>query len=297
MAKIIDGRAVSAEIRAGIKGEISLLRNKTGKTPGLVVVLVGNNPASATYVRMKGKGCEEVGIRSSQRLLPADTSGEDLLRLIDELNADDRVSGILVQLPLPSHIGGSAVINRISPSKDVDGFHPVNVGKMMIGDQDGFFPCTPYGCQILINRSVPDLKGKHLVVVGRSNIVGKPLANLMVQKNKNANCIVTVCHTAAGDIAYYTRQADILVAAAGSPGMIRGDMVKEGVVVIDVGSNWVPDPADPSRTKQIGDVKFDEVEKIASAITPVPGGVGPMTIAMLLGNTLKAFKAQNGIRG
>ncbi len=295
MAVIIDGKAVAAELRDDIKKEVSILKEKTGKVPGLAVVLVGENPASQVYVNMKGKGCEEVGIASFQHRLHADTSEEALLSLIHKLNNAPDVNGILVQLPLPSHINESAIINAINSAKDVDGFHPVNVGKMVIGDEDCFYPCTPYGCQVLINRHVNDLKGKHLVVVGRSNIVGKPLANMMVQKNKMANCVVTVCHTAAPDIGYYTRQADILVVAAGRPDTVRGSMVKEGAVVIDVGVNRIPDPANPSKTKLVGDVNFDEVSKVASAITPVPGGVGPLTITMLLANTLKAFKLQNGI--
>ncbi|TAL30384.1 MAG: bifunctional 5,10-methylene-tetrahydrofolate dehydrogenase/5,10-methylene-tetrahydrofolate cyclohydrolase [Spirochaetes bacterium] len=294
MAILIDGKAVAAGIREEIGREVAIIRERRGIAPALAVVLVGDNPSSATYVRMKGKGCEEAGIGSIQHSLPAGTSQEDLLALVDRLNEDRGVNGILVQLPLPPQIGESAVLNRINPIKDVDGFHPVNVGKMVAGDEDCFFPCTPHGCQILINTVVKDLKGKHLVVVGRSNIVGKPIANLMVQKNRSANCIVTICHTAAPDIGYYTRQADILVVAAGKAGMITGDMVKDGVVVIDVGANRVPDPKDPARTIQIGDVKFDEVAARAYAITPVPGGVGPMTIAMLLKNTVKAFHLQNG---
>lgn len=295
MAVIIDGKAVAAELRDDIRKEVSALKEKTGKVPGLAVVLVGENPASQVYVRMKGKGCEEVGIASYQHLLHAETSQVALLSLINKLNAAPDVNGILVQLPLPSHINESAIINAIDPRKDVDGFHPVNVGKVVIGDEDCFYPCTPYGCQVLINRHVKDLKGKHLVIVGRSNIVGKPLANMMVQKNRMANCVVTVCHTAAPDIAYYTRQADVLVVAAGRPDTVRGHMVKEGAVVIDVGVNRIADSANPLKTKLVGDVNFDEVSKVASAITPVPGGVGPLTITMLLANTLKAFKLQNGV--
>ncbi len=295
MALIIDGKKIAAGIREELKTEVAALKAHLGDVPALAVVLVGDNPASATYVRMKGKGCEEAGIRSIQHTLPGSATQEELLALVDRLNGDPAVSGILVQLPLPGQIRESAVLNRINPVKDVDGFHPVNVGKMVAGDEDCFFPCTPYGCQILINSVVKDLKGRHVVVVGRSNIVGKPIANLMVQKNRSANCIVTICHTAAPDIGYYTRQADILVVAAGKAGMITGDMVKEGAVVIDVGANRVPDPADPSKTMQVGDVNFDEVAPRASAITPVPGGVGPMTIAMLLKNTVKAFRLQRGL--
>ena len=292
MAEIIDGKKVSAEIRAEIRERISQLDKKYGRVPGLAVVLVGDDAASAVYVRMKGKGCEEVGMKSFQYILPGSASQEELLSLIDILNKDKNVNGILVQLPLPGHIDEKAVINAIDPVKDVDGFHSVNVGKM-VADDECFYPCTPLGCQILINRYVKELKGKHLVVVGRSSIVGKPVANMMLQKNDRANCIVTVCHTAAKDISVYTKQADILVVAAGRAMTVTGDMVKEGVVVIDVGVNRIPDPADPSKTKLVGDVDFDSVARKAAAITPVPGGVGPMTIAILLQNTVKAFEIQN----
>ncbi len=244
---------------------------------------------------MKGRGCEEVGITSYQYNYESHITQNELLAVIDTLNNDPQVNGILVQLPLPPHINETLVINSIDPKKDVDGFHPVNVGKMVIGDDDCFYPCTPYGCQVLINSVAGDIKGKHLVVVGRSNIVGKPIANLMLQKNKNANCVVTVCHTAAPDISVYTKQGDILVVAVGRPEVVRGDMIKSGAVVIDVGVNRIADPSDPTKTKLVGDVKFDEAFEVASAITPVPGGVGPMTITMLLKNTLKAFKLQNGI--
>ncbi len=296
MAVIIDGKAVAAELREEIAGEVAALKEKRGLVPGLAVVLVGQDPASQVYVRMKGKGCDEVGFASFQHMLPSESSREELLSLVQKLNQSPEVNGILVQLPLPKHIDENSVINAIDPGKDVDGFHPVNVGKIVIGDRDCFYPCTPYGCQVLINRHVQSLKGKHLVVVGRSNIVGKPIANMMVQKNDMANCVVTVCHTAAPDIGYYTRQGDILVVAAGRPDTVRGDMIKEGAVVIDVGVNRVPDPADPSKTKLVGDVNFEEAERVASAITPVPGGVGPMTITMLLANTLKAFKLHHGIK-
>ena len=293
MAEIIDGKAVAAELRVSIKEEVARLKAAHGKTPGLAVVLVGEDPASTVYVRNKGKGCEETGMMSFQYNLSASTSEEELLALVGELNARADVNGILVQLPLPKQINEEKVINAIDPRKDVDGFHPVNVGKVVIGDPTAFSPCTPYGCQVLISRHVKSTKGKHLVIVGRSNIVGKPLANLMVQKNEMANCVVTVCHTAASDIAHFTRQADILVVAAGRPNTVTGDMVKEGAVVIDVGVNRITDPADASKTKLVGDVNFDEVKEVASAITPVPGGVGPMTITMLLQNTLRAFKLQN----
>ncbi len=295
MASIIDGKAVAAEIRAGIRRETEALKKSCGKVPGLAVVLIGDNPASAAYVKMKGKACDEAGFRSFQHDYPSSMTEKELRSLVDELNKDDRVNGILIQLPLPDHINESGILNALDPRKDVDGFHPVNVGKMVIGDEDCFYPCTPYGCQVLINRTVKELKGKHLVVVGRSNIVGKPMANLMYQKRKDANCVVTICHTAADDIGYYTRQADILVVAAGRAGMITADMVKKGAVVIDVGQNRVADPVDPAKTRMVGDVDYEGVCGVASAITPVPGGVGPMTIAMLMHNTLKAFKMQNGM--
>jgi methylenetetrahydrofolate dehydrogenase (NADP+)/methenyltetrahydrofolate cyclohydrolase len=295
MAVIIDGKKVAAELRVEISGEVAELKKKTGKTPALAVVMIGSDPASQVYVRNKGKGCEETGMQSIQHVLDETTSEVELLALVDRLNRDVSVNGILVQLPLPKHINEEKVINSIDPRKDVDGFHPVNVGKVVIGDPTAFSPCTPYGCQVLINRHIDTTRGKHLVIVGRSNIVGKPLANLMVQKNAMADCVVTVCHTAAPDLGYYTRQADILVVAVGRPETVRGDMVKKGAVVIDVGTTRVQDPADPSKTRFVGDVNFGEVEKVASAITPVPGGVGPMTITMLLKNTLRAFKLQNGM--
>jgi methylenetetrahydrofolate dehydrogenase (NADP+) / methenyltetrahydrofolate cyclohydrolase len=295
MTVIIDGKKAAEEIRRQITGETARLKDAHSLVPGLAVVLVGDNPASQSYVRMKGRGCEEVGMRSLQYRLEKNTPQEDLLALIGELNRDRDVHGILVQLPLPKHIDEKAVINSIDPGKDVDGFHPVNVGKMVIGEEDGMLPCTPMGCQELISRYVNPLVGKHLVIVGRSNIVGKPLANMMVQKNPRANCVVTVCHTASTDIGYYTRQADILVVAAGRPDTVNASMVKPGAAVIDVGSNKVPHPDDPSKTRFVGDVDFEGVSRVASAITPVPGGVGPMTIAMLLKNTLKACRLQNGI--
>jgi len=292
-ATIISGTDVSQDVRDTIKKEIIELQNITGKVPGLAVVLVGEDPASQVYVRNKSTGCHEVGIQSFEYRLPADTSEQDLCSLIQTLNADERVHGILVQLPLPKHIKEKKIISLIDYRKDVDGFHPINVGKLVVGDDDCFYPCTPYGCKILINKVIEDPRGMHLVVVGRSNIVGKPMANLMVQKKKGADCIVTVCHSAAADLKKYTLSADILVAAIGSPEFITADMVKPGAVVIDVGMNRIKNPADPAKTKLVGDVKFDEVSLVASAITPVPGGVGKMTIAMLLANTLKSFKIHN----
>ena len=295
MAEIIDGKKIAGEIRDEVRRDIAILQDRYKEQPGLAVILVGDDPASSVYVRMKSRDCEEVGIRSFQYNLDAATTEKELLALVQSLNTKKEVNGILVQLPLPGPINEKKILNSIDPAKDVDGFHPVNVGKIMIGDEDCFRPCTPAGCQLMINRFVQDLKGKHVVVVGRSNIVGKPLANMMLQKNDRANCIVTVCHTAADDIGIYTKQADILVVAAGRPNTVNADMVKDGVVVIDVGTNRIQDPHDSTRTKLVGDVDFEGVKHKASAITPVPGGVGPMTRAMLLVNTLRAFKMQNSI--
>jgi methylenetetrahydrofolate dehydrogenase (NADP+) / methenyltetrahydrofolate cyclohydrolase len=295
MVNIIDGKAVAQELRQSMKSDIDSMKSRIGKVPGLAVVLVGDDPASALYVRNKHKACLELGIQSFEYRLTAETSEDDLVSLVKTLNHDERVNGILVQFPLPKHIPEKRIIDLIDYRKDVDGFHPVNVGKLVIGDSDGLLPCTPHGCQILINRAVKDLSGKHLVVVGRSNLVGKPIANIMLQKNKNADCIVTICHSAARDLARFTIQADILVAAIGKPGFISADMVKEGAVVIDVGMNRVNDPFHEGKTIFVGDVKFDEVSQKASAITPVPGGVGPMTITMLMENTIEAFKRQNNL--
>jgi len=295
MAKIIDGKAIANEIKQEIKKDVAKLEQEYGKKPTLAVILVGNDGASEVYVRMKKKTSEELGINSLQITLDENTTQSELLKLIHELNSDTNVNGILVQLPLPSHIDENIIINAIDPIKDVDGFHPINLGKLVIGSDESFVACTPYGCQELIVRNVPDLKGKHLVIVGRSNIVGKPLANIMLQKNERANCIVTICHTATSDIGYYTRQADILVVAVGKANMITKNMVKPGAVVIDVGINRIDDPHNQGKTKLVGDVKFDEVCEIASAITPVPGGVGPMTIVMLMKNTVKAFRLQNKV--
>ena len=292
MTQIIDGKKISQEIRDSLKARVAELKKKYNRVPGLAVVLVGDDPASAVYVRMKGKGCDEVGLKSFQHILPESTNEKELLDLVEGLNNNPEVNGILVQLPLPKHINELAVINAIKPDKDVDGFHPVNTGKMVNGDEC-LLPCTPAGIQELICRYAGDIKGKHLVVVGRSNIVGKPVANMMYQKNDRANCVVTICHTAAPDISVYTKQADILVVAAGKPHVVTGSMVKEGAVVIDVGVNRIPDPADNTKTKIVGDVEFDSAAPKAKAITPVPGGVGPMTIAMLLSNTVKAFEQQN----
>jgi methylenetetrahydrofolate dehydrogenase (NADP+) / methenyltetrahydrofolate cyclohydrolase len=295
MAQIIDGKQIALDLRAELKEEVAALYKETDKKPGLAVVLVGEDPASQVYVRNKKTGCAELGIESFEYLLDKDVSEKELLDLIAKLNADHHVNGILVQLPLPKHISEKKVINAIDYRKDVDGFHPVNQGKILIGDDDGFIPCTPNGCKFLINKVVKDLSGKHLVVVGRSNIVGKPLANIMLQKKKDADCVVTVCHSAAKNLSELTRQGDILVAAIGRPEFITADMVKEGAVVIDVGVNRIPLNDGSGKTKLVGDVAFGEVSAKASFITPVPGGVGPMTITMLMLNTVQAFKQQNNL--
>ena len=283
-AKIISGAEIAEQIRQELRKDIASLKEK-GVTPGLAVVLVGEDPASQSYVRMKGKACEELGLFSQTIVKPADTSEEELLALIDSLNADPRIHGILVQLPLPKHIDENKVILRIDPNKDVDGFHPINVGKMLIGEP-GFLPCTPHGIQEMLIRSGVDPEGKHVVVVGRSNIVGKPVAAILVQKRKGANATVTIAHSRTRDLASITRSADILVAAMGSPQFIKADMVREGAVVIDVGSNRIDDPSAKRGYRWAGDADFEAVKEKAPAITPVPGGVGPMTIVMLMKNTV-----------
>ncbi len=292
MAQIIDGKAIAEEIRAEIAEGVKKLTKK-GTQPGLAVVLVGADPASEVYVRMKRRTCEDLGIASFSHDLPANCSEKRLLTLIAKLNADPAVHGILVQLPLPKQIDEIKVLNAVDPAKDVDGFHPVNVGKMLNGE-DTLLPCTPHGCQQLLVRSGVETAGKHVVVVGRSNIVGKPMAAIMMQKAEGANATVTVCHSRTKDIAAITKQADILIAAIGSPQFITAPMVKKGVVVIDVGTNRVPDATKKSGHRLVGDVDFEAVKKKAAAITPVPGGVGPMTITMLMGNTLAAATAAHG---
>ncbi len=289
-AMIIDGNKVAQEMRAEIAEDVKKLKER-GVTPGLVVVLVGEDPASTVYVRNKGKACTDVGIQTETIRLPASTPEADLVALVQKLNADPKWHGILVQLPLPKHINESKIINTIDPYKDVDAFHPFNVGRMLIGEPV-FMPCTPSGVQQLLVRSGHDPKGKHVVICGRSNIVGKPAAAILIQKQAGANATVTIVHTGTKDLASFTRQADILIAAAGSPRMIKADMVREGVVVIDVGVNRVDDPSAPKGWRLAGDVDFDAVKEKAAAITPVPGGVGPMTITMLLRNTAKAAGLQ-----
>lgn len=285
-AKIISGNEVAAEIRAELKSRVAELKEK-GIVPGLGVVLVGEDPASVSYVTSKAKGAEEIGMFEETIRLPADIPEEEVLKVIDKLNNDPKFSGILVQLPLPDHISVEKVINYISPEKDVDGFHPVNLGKLLRGEPCPL-PCTPHGVQQLLVRSGNDPSGKHVVICGRSNIVGKPLAAILMQKAKGANAVVTVVHTGAKDISYYTKQADILVAAMGRPQAITADMVREGTVVIDVGVNRVPDSTKKSGFRLVGDVDYAPVAEKASYITPVPGGVGPMTVTMLLYNTVES---------
>lgn len=285
-ALIIDGKKISEEIKAEIKTEVEKLKQQN-IIPKLVAVLVGENPASQVYVRNKGKACVEVGMDNETLNLPANTTEQKLLELISQLNKDPKVSGILVQLPLPKQINESAIINAIAPEKDVDCFHPFNVGKLSIGEPV-FLPCTPAGVQELLLRSGIDPSGKHTVIVGRSNIVGKPLASMLIQKAKGANSTVTVVHTGTPDMTYFIKQADIVVAAAGKAQMITGDMIKKGAVVIDVGINRIEDKSTKSGTRLVGDVHFESAKEMASAITPVPGGVGPMTIIMLMKNTMKA---------
>ena len=292
-AQIISGTEIAKQIREELKQEITELNEKHNLVPGLVTVLVGENPASQVYVGSKVKTCEALGVYSERHDLPAEASEEELLSLIDKLNKDPKIHGILVQLPLPKHINETRVLYAIDPKKDVDGFHPVNVGKLMIGEPD-YLPCTPHGIQQLLIRSGIDTDGAEVVVVGRSNIVGKPIANILLQKQKGANATVTVCHTRTKDMLFHTKRADILIVAAGKPKAITGDMVKEGVVVIDVGVNRMGKTAE-GKAILCGDVDFDTVKEKAKAITPVPGGVGPMTITMLMLNTVRAAKLAAGL--
>ena len=290
MAKIIDGRALAKEMREEIRVEAEAFTAETGVKPGLATVLVGDDPASHQYVRMKGKAADAVSFHSQQITLPGSTPHEELLGVVQGLNADPAIHGILVQLPLPDQIDDDAIIEAIDPAKDVDGFHPVNVGRLSIGDEDVLAPCTPAGIVEMLVRNGYDPKGKNVVVVGRSNIVGKPLALLLLRKGRGGDATVTVAHSRSADLGAHTREADIVVAAVGRPNTVTREMVKEGVVVIDVGSNRVEDPSDERGYKWVGDVDFDGVSEVAEAITPVPGGVGPMTITMLLKNTLEAAK-------
>ncbi len=288
-AKIIDGKKIAEEIRLEIKQETVRLKTERGIVPGLAFILVGENPASQSYVKMKGKACDEVGFYSVTEKLPVETSEEELLQLIEQFNHDEKIHGILVQLPLPKHFNEERILNAIAYRKDVDGFHPINVGRLVTG-QECLKPCTPLGVQELLARSGNDPSGKHVVVVGRSNIVGKPVMNILLQKQKGANAVVTIAHTGTKDISYFTKQADILIAAIGKAESITGEMLKPGVVVIDVGINRVEDSSAKSGYRIVGDVHFASASQVASAITPVPGGVGPMTIAMLLKNTLQAAR-------
>jgi len=292
-AQIISGTEVAKEIRAELKQEIAELKEKHNVVPGLVTVLVGADPASQVYVGQKEKTSQNLGIYSERYDLPEDTSQEDLLALINKLNNDPKINGILVQLPLPKHLNETEVLYAIDPKKDVDGFHPVNLGKLMIGEPD-YIPCTPHGIQQLLVRSGVKIEGAEVVVVGRSNIVGKPIANILLQKADGANATVTICHTRTKDLAFHTKRADIIIAAAGKANAITADMVKEGVVVIDVGVNQIGTTADGKRIL-VGDVDFEAVKEKASAITPVPGGVGPMTITMLMMNTVRAAKVAAGL--
>lgn len=285
--EIIDGKKLAANLRAEIASGAAALKAEKGVTPGLAVILVGENPASVSYVTAKEKACAEAGMYSREIRLPESTTQEELLALVKELNGDSAIHGILVQLPLPKHIADKAVIDAIAPEKDVDGFTAVNVGRMLIGEEC-FLPCTPHGIIKLIEFSGMNLAGKHAVVIGRSNIVGKPVAVLLSRKETNAT--VTMCHTGTRDLASFTRQADVVVVAAGRPGTLTGDMLKPGAVVIDVGVNRIKDETRPKGFRLAGDADFDSCAKVARAITPVPGGVGPMTITMLLWNTLEAAK-------
>lgn len=292
-AQIISGTEIAKQIREELQKEIADLKKKHNLVPGLVTVLVGEDPASQVYVGQKEKTSQALGIYSERYDLPAETGEKELLSLIDKLNKDPKIHGILVQLPLPKHINETNVLYAIDPKKDVDGFHPVNVGKLMIGEPD-YLPCTPHGIQQLLIRSGVKIEGAEVVIVGRSNIVGKPLANILLQKKEGANATVTVCHTATRDISFHTKRADILIVAAGRPKAITADMVKEGVVVIDVGVNRIGTSAS-GKAILSGDVDFDAVKEKAKAITPVPGGVGPMTITMLMMNTVRAAKLARGL--
>jgi methylenetetrahydrofolate dehydrogenase (NADP+)/methenyltetrahydrofolate cyclohydrolase len=292
-AQIISGTETAKQIREELKEEIAQLKEKHNVVPGLVTVLVGEDPASQVYVGQKEKTSTALGIYSERYDLPASTSEQELLVLIDKLNKDPKINGILVQLPLPKHINETNVLYAIDPKKDVDGFHPVNVGKLMIGEPD-YLPCTPHGIQQLLIRSGVKIEGAEVVVVGRSNIVGKPIANILLQKGEGANATVTVCHTKTRDTSFHTKRADILIVAAGRPKAITADMVKEGVVVIDVGVNRIG-MSESGKAILAGDVDFDSVKEKAAAITPVPGGVGPMTITMLMLNTVRAAKLAAGL--
>jgi methylenetetrahydrofolate dehydrogenase (NADP+)/methenyltetrahydrofolate cyclohydrolase len=288
-ADVIDGAAIAASIRAEVGRQVAALRGR-GVRPGLAVILVGDDPASHVYVRMKGKACEDAGMHSEQVTLPAHTSEAELLATVDRLNDDPRIHGILVQLPLTKHIAERNVLHRVRPDKDVDGFHPVNVGKVSLGDPTGFRPATPYGVQQMLVRSGVDTRGAHAVIVGRSNIVGRPMAAILWQRGAGSDATVTVCHSRTRDLPAVTRSGDILIVAIGSPEFVKGDWIRPGAVVIDVGVNRVDDPSRERGYRLVGDVAFDAAREVAAKISPVPGGVGPMTITMLLYNTVQAAR-------
>ena len=289
MPHLIEGRPIAEKVYADLRGEIAELK-KSGRTPGLAVVLVGDNPASRAYVRSKDKMCRDLGLHSVKLELPAVTTQAELLARVEELNRDPAIHGILVQSPPPKQIDEAAIVRALDPEKDVDGFHPVNVAKLALGDESGFVPCTPLGCQRLLIESGVEISGAHVVVLGRSMIVGKPLALLLMRKGRGGDATVTVVHSRSRRLAEITRSADILIAAIGQPQFVRAEHVRDGAVVIDVGINRVNDATAERGYRLVGDVAFDEVSQKASAITPVPGGVGPMTIAMLMSNTVKACR-------
>ncbi|MCH7715467.1 MAG: bifunctional 5,10-methylene-tetrahydrofolate dehydrogenase/5,10-methylene-tetrahydrofolate cyclohydrolase [Gemmatimonadetes bacterium] len=288
-ARIISGKDIAAEMRAELEPQVVELKQR-GITPGLAVVLVGEDPASQVYVRMKAKACEKLGMHSETITLPEATTEDELLATVDRLNANPAIHGFLVQLPLPDHIDSERVLLRILPTKDVDGFHPENVGRVAVGDPTAFPPATPFGVQHLLMRSGVQIDGSHVVIVGRSNIVGRPMASLLLQRRKGGNATVTVCHSHTKNLPDVTRLGDILIVAIGKANFVTGDMIRPGAVVIDVGTNRVDDPASEKGYRLVGDVDFEAAQQVASAITPVPGGVGPMTITMLLYNTLQAAR-------
>jgi methylenetetrahydrofolate dehydrogenase (NADP+) / methenyltetrahydrofolate cyclohydrolase len=288
-ARVLDGVPLADAIRAEVAESVKKHKG-SGRQPGLAVVIVGENPASQVYVKAKGKACEEAGMHSETVRLPAETSEDELLEVVRRLNGDPRIHGFLVQLPLPKHINSERVLNAIDPAKDVDGFHPVNVGKLSIGDPTALKPATPFGVQQMLIRSGIETRGANAVIVGRSNIVGKPMASLLIQPGPGGDATVTVCHSKSRDLAGICRSADLLVVAMGRPEFVTADMVRPGATVIDVGINRVDDPSQPKGYRIVGDVAYGPVSEIAGAITPVPGGVGRMTIAMLLQNTLQAFE-------
>src|SRR5436189_6169410 len=292
MTKFIDGRAIAEKVYVDLRGQITELK-ANGVTPGLAVILVGDNPASRAYVRSKDKMCRELGLHSMKFELPASTTQAELVARVQELNRDSSIHGILVQSPPPEHIDESAIVRALEPRKDVDGFHPENVAKLVLEDPSGFVPCTPLGVQRLLNESGIEISGAHVVVLGRSMIVGKPLALLLMQKNKNGNATVTVVHSRSRNLPLITRSADILIAAIGQPNFVKAEHVRDGAVVIDVGINRMDDAASERGYRLVGDVAFDSVVQKAGALTPVPGGVGPMTIAMLMANTVKACRQMN----